>query len=298
MGWALQQACCIPSKYCDFLWSINSLTCQTIWISNNMGQHTESTRTRTTPPTGKIHWFTIKNNQDMTRYEWATQTLRELYFSNQASYTSFNTAIQTTGKATATKLKKQINGWFEYNRIHMRPLVNTKANLLHELRSTSCPHTLEKLKLDLKEAKKDPAWTSQEHQHRPPSKPGRQHMKSEMELNDITKGKYQWDSKTQMDYSHKPQQRTSPPLSNILYQSFQTSRPTLANAAKLFHQREVMNKLSHPPTWQELKWAITKIKNDKQPGANGVMPNAFKCLDDQTCPFSLTFSSYSGGNRF
>ena len=45
-------------------------------------------------------------------------------------------------------------------------------------------------------------------------------------------------------------------------------------------QREVMGKLDQPTSWDETKKSTTTLANDKAPGLNGVLPNAFKALDN------------------
>ena len=45
-------------------------------------------------------------------------------------------------------------------------------------------------------------------------------------------------------------------------------------------QREVMDKLYQPISWDEINKAKTKLANDRAPGLNSVPPNAFKELDD------------------
>ena len=54
-------------------------------------------------------------------------------------------------------------------------------------------------------------------------------------------------------------------------------------------QREVMYKLDHPISWDEIKKATTKLANEKAPGLNGVPPNAFKALDDANLSWLLLF---------
>lgn len=57
--------------------------------------------------------------------------------------------------------------------------------------------------------------------------------------------------------------------------------PIDQNAAKLIEQREVMESTGDSIGWEEFNKAVTKLKNDKSPGENGVPLNAFKCLDAQ-----------------
>ena len=54
-------------------------------------------------------------------------------------------------------------------------------------------------------------------------------------------------------------------------------------------QREVMDKLDHPISWDEIKKATTKLANEKEPELNGVPPNALKALDDENLSWILLF---------
>ena len=55
------------------------------------------------------------------------------------------------------------------------------------------------------------------------------------------------------------------------------------------NQREVMDKLDQPSSWEEIKKAPTQLANDKSPGLNGVLPNAFKALDGANLSWILLF---------
>ena len=46
------------------------------------------------------------------------------------------------------------------------------------------------------------------------------------------------------------------------------------------NQREVMDELDQPISWDEINKSTTKLANDKAPGLNGVPPNVFKALGD------------------
>ena len=46
-------------------------------------------------------------------------------------------------------------------------------------------------------------------------------------------------------------------------------------------EREVMEELDHPISWDEINKATNKLANDKAPGLNGVLPNVFKALNDE-----------------
>ena len=57
-------------------------------------------------------------------------------------------------------------------------------------------------------------------------------------------------------------------------------------------QREVMDELDHPISWDEIKKSITKIATDEAPGLNAVPPNAFKALYDENLSWILLFYNH------
>ena len=44
------------------------------------------------------------------------------------------------------------------------------------------------------------------------------------------------------------------------------------------HLREAMQELDSPLEWAEFIIAVVELTNDKAPGSNGVLPNAFKTM--------------------
>ena len=56
---------------------------------------------------------------------------------------------------------------------------------------------------------------------------------------------------------------------------FNNHRPIDWPVLDKIKQREVMDKLDQPISWDEIKKSTTKLVNDKAPGLNGVPLNAF-----------------------
>ena len=54
-------------------------------------------------------------------------------------------------------------------------------------------------------------------------------------------------------------------------------------------QREVMDELDQPISWDEIKKSTTELVNDIAPGLNGVPPNTFKALKDVNLSYLLLF---------
>ena len=50
-----------------------------------------------------------------------------------------------------------------------------------------------------------------------------------------------------------------------------------------------MAELDQPISWDDIKKPTTKLANNKEPGINGVPPNAFKSLDDANLSWILLF---------
>lgn len=68
-------------------------------------------------------------------------------------------------------------------------------------------------------------------------------------------------------------------FSKHLTKAYNHQRLVHADAANLIARREVMESMDENIGWEEFNKAITKLKNEKSPGENGVPPNVFKCLD-------------------
>ena len=70
---------------------------------------------------------------------------------------------------------------------------------------------------------------------------------------------------------------------------FNNHRPIDWTVLDKIKQREVMDELDQPISWDEINKSITKLANDKSPGLNGVPPIAFKALDDANLSWLLIF---------
>ena len=53
--------------------------------------------------------------------------------------------------------------------------------------------------------------------------------------------------------------------------------------------REVTRELDVPPSWAEFICAIKELTNDKDPGLNGVPPNAFKSMSEENLRHHIDF---------
>ena len=58
-------------------------------------------------------------------------------------------------------------------------------------------------------------------------------------------------------------------------------------------QREVMQEIDQPISWNELKMSVIKLTNNKAPWLNKVPPNAYKALNDDNLTHLLKcFNKY------
>ena len=56
-------------------------------------------------------------------------------------------------------------------------------------------------------------------------------------------------------------------------------------------QRDTVEGIDHPIEWEEIKFAVRKLANDKPPGLIDVPPDAFKALSNQNLDILLNFFS-------
>eukprot|EP00956_Cyclotella_meneghiniana_P040928 scaffold209475_cov73-Cyclotella_meneghiniana.AAC.1 len=241
---------------------------------------------------GVIDWHTIKN--DESKRQIFNSILKEKTHNKHLNYTSFNEAILEAGFATATKPKYERKGWWENDRQNIQPLVTKKAELHHQLISNKDPEDHQYILEEYKKAKKDvkdrveiakSIWAS----------------KLASEINDLNvTPKRAWEAAYEIKDGVKGHHKTKVPkrfrnsdgviastpqenrnnVEKHFNKVFNTIRPYSTQALESIKQRETLEDLDLDPTWEEFKRAVTKLKNDKKPGPNGVMPNAFKCMDN------------------
>ena len=62
---------------------------------------------------------------------------------------------------------------------------------------------------------------------------------------------------------------------------FNKHRPIYLPVLDKTNQIDVMKELDHLIPWDDIKKSTIKLANNKAPGINVVLPNAFKALDDE-----------------
>ena len=55
--------------------------------------------------------------------------------------------------------------------------------------------------------------------------------------------------------------------------------------------RDTIEGINYPIEWEEIKFAVRELPNNKSPGLNDVPPGAFKALSDQNLDILLNFSN-------
>jgi hypothetical protein len=204
--------------------------------------------------------------------------------------------MMEAGRLTATKPKYERIGWFENDRMQIQPLVEKKAGLLHLIRNPPKNSDIEEIKLAYKLATKEVKDRTEIAKSVWANKLGnlvndvnitpKEAWRAAYEIRDGVKGHHK--NPVVMKFRKKDGSLAANPAENAKVVEehhfttvFNSKRPTLPNAVKLIQQCEISQELSDPPTWEEFKTAVVKLKNDKQPGLNGVVPNAYKCLSDE-----------------
>lgn len=185
----------------------------------------------------------------------------------------------------------------------MQPLIENKAELLHLLRNCSNPDDIPDLKLHLKlatKAVKD--WTEiaknlwakkLANEVNGINITPKQTWRAAYEIRDGVKGHHvkpvaKRFRNTNGTLANSPSENASIVEAHC-NRVLNTQRPVADNAVELIRQRETVPEPGLPPTWTEFKRAVFKLKNDKQPGSNVVLANAFKCLDSHNLTILYNF---------
>ena len=281
-----------------------------VWKNGTMSDHSAillkisltslKAKTPDSLSTGIIDWHKI--HYDDTTNKAFNDLLREKLQDN-SDYTFFNKQIIKAGYATATTFEKFLIGWFENDSVNLQPRIDTKTHLLNQYRNEHNPIVREDIKLDLKAASKlvkdrveitKNLWAT----------------KISSNINEFNLDpKKAWDAAYQLrdgvkGHHKKPiskkfrnkdgilartKKENIQTVENHFTEVFNTIHPTDPDATQYIKQRETMEELDIPPTWNEFKQAVTKLKNDKKPGMNGVMPDAFKALDNKNLSILFNF---------
>ena len=209
-------------------------------------------------------------------------------------YDDFNTAILDAGKASVMTIKERCQGWYEFSKNELMPVIEEKNRLVHTLRhadgipdaaiiSLRChlkritQHVKEMVLLAksrwysnicgrIHDMRMNPrlAWgnirtlTGGESAHH------KRVINMAMKLPD---GSLATNSKENMSVF-------APHFSNV----YNNHRPVDFEILNKIQQREVMTSIDSPITYEEVNAAINKLNAGKAPGLNGVPPEALKAM--------------------
>ena len=249
---------------------------------------------------GIIDWHAIRTD-DSKRSQFNSLIKENL--PPNPSYTAYNRAIMAAGYATATKSKDRRIGWFENDREALQPLINKKAEILHNIRALDDPSKLPDLQHAYKVSCKVVKDRSDMAKHKWALALGneannlnvtpKQAWQAAYEIRDGVKGHHTTPApkifKNSEGVLASSKQENVNNVETHFTRVFNSTRPFNVDAIEAIPQRETMHDIGTPPTWNEFRKAIFKLKNDKKPGKNGVMPNAFKCLDNHNLSTMFNF---------
>ena len=249
---------------------------------------------------GVIDWHSIQNNEDL---QSQFNAHIEESLPPNASYTEFTQAILKAGYSTATKPKYRRVGWFEDDCEALQPLVTKKTELIHKIRASTDPVETEELQTAYKIVCKETKDRSEIAKNKWARKLGneinclnmspRQAWQAAYEIRDGVRGHHTTPSpkifKNAEGILASSKEENVQNVNTHFTKVFNSTRPFNDAAVEALPQRGTMYEVGDPPTWEEFRRAVFKLKNDKQPGKNGVMPNAFKCLDNHNLSNMFNF---------
>ena len=216
--------------------------------------------------------------------------------SDDMDYDTFNECVIKAGELTATIVKKKCEGWFQFSRESMAPLLEERNAALHNLRQveSSAPSLIiDELKRELKVMKKKVAdavciakarWYTELCQkiHDMDMNPrlaweyiriltkgeAAHHRKSKNMAMRMEDGKKAGNDKENMEVMYPHFQRV-----------FNNHRPVDDSVLDLLEQRRTEWDLNDCITWKEFDRAVNKLTAGKAPGLNGIPPEAYKAMD-------------------
>ncbi|KAL7525760.1 hypothetical protein ACHAXR_003162, partial [Thalassiosira sp. AJA248-18] len=216
---------------------------------------------------------------------------------DNTSYDDFNANIMLAAERTATLVKNNCEGWFQFNRTELAPLIEERNEAHHKLKSipSTQPELRSQLEIDLKRLRKlvsdkvilaKSKWYAHlcEKIHDMSMNPrlAWEYIKI------LTGGESAHHRKTKnmaMKRSNGNLATNDDENMEVMQPHFQkvfnNHRPVDLSALNLIEQRTTMWSLNDPISWTEFDQAVNKLKNGKAPGLNGVPPEAFKAMNQE-----------------
>ena len=240
---------------------------------------------------GSTDWRKIMTD---TKYKACFNKNALALTSANMDYDDFNTAILDAGKATIVTIKERCQGWYEFSKNDLMPIIEEKNRLVHTLRhADGIPDTvITSLKCHLKRITKhvkdmvllaksrwyssicgrihdmrmNPrlAWENIRTLTGGESAHHKRVINMAMKLQD---GSLATNSKENMSVF-------APHFANV----YNNHRPVDFEILHKIKQREVLTSIDSPITYEEVNAAINKLNAGKEPGLNGVPPEALKAM--------------------
>ena len=219
---------------------------------------------------GEIDWHKIQNDECTNKA--FNQTLKDLC-SQKPSSTNFNEMIIKAGFATANTPKKQRIGLFENDCVNMQPLVDEKAKLLHLYRNEKDSNKLLiEIKQDLKIASKNVKdrteiakgiWANSiADRMNTLNMDPKEAWKAAYQLKDGENGHHKKMISKKFRNSDGNIARTKQENINNVEKHFtsvfNTHHPVKFEAMENIKQRDTLDEIGLPPSWQEFTRAMSQ----------------------------------------
>jgi len=248
--------------------------------------------------------------------------LKEM-ITDDMDYEQFNKSILKAGEMTATIIKENCEGWYQYNRETIAPILDEKNKLLHKYRSlvgnNEPEEMISKVKKELnlknKHAKEAISLAKARWYNKLSTKIHDMNMNPKVAweyIRILTGGETAHHKKTQnmaMRMENGKLAKDHKDNMKVMYPHFQrvfnNHRPVDSTILQLVKQRPVLGDINLPINWDEFNRAVNKLKNDKAPGLNGIPPEAYKAMDGecrtqvfkQVCDFFDGKEDYNGWHK-
>jgi hypothetical protein len=230
-------------------------------------------------------------------------------------YADFFKKVKRAGEQTATKLISPPLDWFEMSKEKPQPRINIVNSIRKQIRECKDEQTITCLKKELKLANKICNIVIAEAKEHYMSK-----LAEKIARLARTNSKAAWKALQECELgnkiNHKKKKLMSLRLPNgekaksdkenmsvfhpHCIRIFNNHRIVSSEALDFVMRRETYQKLDNPITWEEFNSAVTGMKNNKSPGANGVSAEAFKAMDTENLQevYNIVTAFWDGSNDY
>ena len=239
--------------------------------------------------------------------EQANIKFSDLILSETTEETPANEFCEIIMKAaaeTATTTETSVDGWFEFSKDTLVPLIGHRNKMLHAIKhSNRSNNDLEHTKAQLKALQNRIDYNTAEAKHKWSAYYSDKVSKMNFD------GKTAWEAirllTNGFSAHHKKTKSMAMRLPNgelakndeenmsvmgpHLNKVFNNHRPVDDTVLDLLEQREKFDDLDESIQWSEMIDAIKGLQNDKSPGEDGVPPNAFKAMRGEVLTYVFGF---------